>query len=276
MNTFNKTFKQLAIPYFKEVFDSIDAVMLKFEVPYYLVGASAIALQLLRKNLKPSRGTKDIDFAIMISSRKDFDNIVAELKIHGFNKVAASWRLYHPKYDTVIDLLPFGEIEQEFTQDFDEREGSLHILGFREVLENPDEIEIEEKIIKTPTLSGMVILKLIAWSDRPDQRGNDLYDILKVIENYFEIHHDRITEEHFDTFTDDFDPLRIAARVLGRDAAKYIEHSDLLKDRIKKVLDKNTVSPTDSDIARTWAQQRDCSLDDAHSLLKELKTGFFE
>lgn len=45
MNTSNQTYKELAIPYFKEVFKAIDEVMLKFNVPYYLIGASAIALE---------------------------------------------------------------------------------------------------------------------------------------------------------------------------------------------------------------------------------------
>ncbi len=86
MNTSNQTYKELAIPHFKEVFDCIDKVMLK-----------------------------------------------------------------------------------------------LHVLGFREVLKNPQTVRIEEKSLQIPSLEGMAILKLIAWSDRPEFRDNDLYDILKII-----------------------------------------------------------------------------------------------
>lgn len=57
MSISNQTYKELAIPYFKEVFDSIDEVMMKLKVPYYLIGASAIALELLKEGIKPSRGT---------------------------------------------------------------------------------------------------------------------------------------------------------------------------------------------------------------------------
>ena len=52
MSISNQTYKELAIPYFKEVFDCIDAVMMKLNVPYYLIGASAIALELLKDNNK--------------------------------------------------------------------------------------------------------------------------------------------------------------------------------------------------------------------------------
>ena len=75
MSTSNQTYKELAIPYFKETFDCIDEVMQEFKIPYYLIGVSAIALELLREGIKPSRGTKDIDFAIMLSSAKAYENI---------------------------------------------------------------------------------------------------------------------------------------------------------------------------------------------------------
>lgn len=277
MNTSNQTYKELTIPYFKEVFDSIDSVMIELKIPYYLIGASAIALQLLEEGFKPSRGTRDIDFAIMISSLKDFENIVEALEKHGFTKVQAPWTLYHKEYNTVIDLLPFGEIEQNYTVQFNKRVTDLHVLGFTEVLETTDEIMIEERVVKVPTLAGMVILKLVAWSDRPEERGNDLYDVLRIIENYFSFNYDEIVEEHFDTFPEDgFDQLKIAARVLGRKAGKYIKNSVHLTDRIKQTLDNNTSSVENSAIAKNWAQDKDWDLEYAHSLLEELKKGFFE
>ena len=72
-NTLNKTYKELAIPYFNEVFNIIDNTLLKLNIPYYLVGVSAVALELLKEGIKPSRGTKDIDFAIMIGSITEFE-----------------------------------------------------------------------------------------------------------------------------------------------------------------------------------------------------------
>lgn len=277
MNTSNQTYKELAIPYFKEVFDSIDEVMIKLNVPYYLIGASAIALALLKDGIKPSRGTKDIDFAIMISSIKDFEIIVEELEKYGFNKVEAPWTLYHPKYNVAIDLLPFGEIEENFTVNFNERYTDLHVLGFSEVLKDVSTVEIEDKSVQIPTLPGMVILKFIAWSDRPEERGSDLYDILRIIEHYFDLEYDEIVENHNDTFPEkDFDRLKIAARVLGRKTSAFLNVSEAIKERIQSTIDKNTVSPETSEIARQWIQNKDWDLEYAHMLLEELKTGLFE
>ena len=72
MTTLNQSYKELAIPYFKEVFEIIDEVMIKHSIPYYLIGVSAIALELLKKGIKPGRATKDIDFAIMISTFDEY------------------------------------------------------------------------------------------------------------------------------------------------------------------------------------------------------------
>lgn len=277
MSSSNQTYKELAIPHLREVFEAIDEVMLKYEVPYYLIGASAIALQLLKENIKPGRGTKDIDFAIMISSAGVFDSIVNELNKHGFNKVQAPWTLYHPGYNVAIDLLPFGETEGNITLNFHERQTDLHVLGFKEVLKDTNKVAIEEKYVQIPTLPGMVILKLIAWSDRPEDRGNDLYDILRIIEHYFSLNYDEIVEHHYDIFAErDFDQLMIAARVLGRHAGHFLIGSRQIKDRILLTLNNNTINPQTSIIARQWAQEKQWDLEYAHALLEELKSGLFE
>ncbi|MDG1729431.1 MAG: nucleotidyl transferase AbiEii/AbiGii toxin family protein [Algibacter sp.] len=278
MSTSNQTYKELAIPYFKEVFDCIDEVMLKLNVPYYLIGASAIALELLKDGIKPSRGTKDIDFAIMISSIQEFESIVKELSNYGFNKVAAPWTLYNDKYNIVIDLLPFGEIEENFTVNFNERYTDLHVLGFSEVLQEPETVQIEEKSIQIPSLPGMIILKLIAWSDRPEERDNDLYDVLRIIEHYFDLNFDEIVEKHNDTFPedDDLDQLKIAARVLGRKASSFLNVSEVINSRILKTINENVVDAKNSAIAKQWVTDKEWDLEYAVQILEEFKFGLTE
>ena len=277
MNTSGQTYKELSIPYFEEVFRIIDEVLSERSIPYYLVGVNAIALELLEKGLKPSRGTKDIDFAIMISSMKAFDEVAENLVSKGFNKVSAPWTFYHPEYKVVIDLLPFGEVEENDTINFNERYSDLHVLGFKEVLAQSKDIFIEEKIARIPPLHGMVILKLVAWSDRPEERDNDPFDILFIITKYFDLEFDDIIENHFDAFPEgDLNELQLAARVLGRKAATILQHSDKLKDRILTILEKNSINPAESPIAKQWAEKNDWDLEYAGSLLTELKRGIEE
>ena len=278
MSTSNQTYKQLSIPYFKEVFDCIDKVMIKLNVPYYLIGASAIALELLKEGIKPSRGTKDIDFAIMIASLQEFETIVEELSSYGFNKVEAPWTLYNDKFNVAIDLLPFGEIEENFTINFNERYTDLHVLGFSEVLQNPETVHIEEKSVQIPSLPGMVILKLIAWSDRPEERDSDLYDILRIIEYYFDLNFDEIVEHHNDTFPDDddLDQLKIAARVLGWKASQFLNVSEAIRNRILNTLNDNVSDAKNSAIAKQWVSKKEWDLEYAVQILEEFKLGIIE
>ncbi len=278
MSASNQTYKELAIPYFKEVFDCIDDVLVKLNVPYYLIGASAVALELLKGGIKPSRGTKDIDFAIMISSIQEFEAVVEELLKHGFNKVEAPWTLYNNKFNIAIDLLPFGEIEEKFTLQFNERYTDLHVLGFSEVLQETETVQIEEKSLQIPSLSGMVILKLIAWSDRPEDRDNDLYDILRIIEHYFDLNYDNIVEHHHDTFTEVaiFDQLKIAARVIGRDSSKFLNVSEAIKERILNTINDNVGDAKNSAIAKDWVKNKDWDLEYAVQILEEFHFGLMD
>ena len=209
--------------------------MIKHFVPYYLIGVNAIALELLKSGIKPSIGAKDIDFAIMISSLEEYERISASLQKEGFNKVKAPWTFYSDKYNVAIDILPFGEIEEKDTIKFNERYSDLHILGFREVLDDAEEVQIEDKIVNIPPLPGMIILKLVAWS-RPEERENDLADILKIVEHYF-------------------DQLLIAAIVLGRKSKQYLEKSKALSKRIKRLLNTNLNNQEESKIAKEWAHK---------------------
>ena len=144
MSTSSQTYKDLAIPHFKEVFDVVDRVMHKLGMPYYLIGATAIALELLKKGSKPFRGTRDIDFAIMVSSIEGYEHLTQELLAVGFCKHKAPWTFYWETNRAVIDFLPFGEIEQNEIVQFHKRYSDLHVLGLKEVLASPEEIPIEE------------------------------------------------------------------------------------------------------------------------------------
>jgi predicted nucleotidyltransferase len=273
----NQTYKELSIPYFRQVFEIIDEVLQRLKIPYYLIGVSAIALELLKQGKRPGRGTKDIDFAIMISNFEQFEEVIDELKKFGFNKVKAPWTIYHPEFNVAVDLLPFGEIEENDTINFNERNIDIHVLGFKEVLENTQTVKIEDKIAHIPSLQGMVILKLVSWSDRPEERVDDPQDVLRIIENYFNHNWDEIVEFHNDTFHDkNLDELMVSARVLGRKAAEILKKSKRLETRVLKILEENTSNPSRSAFAKNWVLDSDWTMEYAIEIINELKTGIKE
>jgi len=278
MSESNQNYKELATPFFREVFELVDDVLRNRGIPYYLIGVSAIALEMLKKGIKPARGTKDIDFAIMISSIDQFEEVVNDLEKAGFYKVEAPWTLVHREYDVIVDLLPFGEIEENNTVGFNERYTDLHVLGFKEVMKDSREYEIENRVVHVPPIPGMVILKLVAWSDRPEDRANDPYDILKIIEYYNDLEFETNMREHHDLISEenDFDDRIFSARILGRKAKAYLDESEDLKTRIFKVLEENTVDVEESRIAKSWALEKDWDLEYCVALLEEFKIGLSE
>jgi predicted nucleotidyltransferase len=120
----------------------------------------------------------------------------------------------------------------------------------------------------------MVILKLIAWSDRPEERGDDLHDILKIIQHYYTLAWDEIVEKHFDTLGRElFDEMHIAAEVLGRNARLYLQKSKAIEIRILQVLESNLHNAAKSTIAKEWARKLDSDIEYAFDMLSAFYRG---
>jgi predicted nucleotidyltransferase len=281
MTDISKSYKELGIPYFKEVFDLLDETFRARGIPYYLLGATAIALELLKDGIKPARGTKDIDFAIMISSKSEYEDFTKDLEKKGFIKVTAPWTFRHPEFDIVIDILPFGEIEENYTANFDQRQTDLHLLGLKEVMSEPTQVHVEERMINMPALHGMIILKLISWSDRPEERENDLGDILLIISKYYMLMWNHILDNHFDLLEDlkedgEKSQRLIASRVLGREAAIILRKSDQVKERVYGLLEDNLSKGFESIIAKDWAVKLDESIEYTLSIMHSFFIGIKE
>lgn len=278
MNTSKGSYKGLAIPFFGEVFALIDEVMLEHKTPFYLIGATAISLQLLKEGFKPARGTKDIDFAVMVASFADFDSIMQSLESKGFKRVENPLTLYHPTYKTTIDLLPFGEIEEKDTQGFIEREIDLVILGYAETLEHAEKIKLDETLVaKVPPLPAMMMLKFISWHDRPEWRSNDLDDLFLIISRYFDVASNEIFEFHGDLLdSEPFDQKLIAARLLGRKIARYLKNNQKLKERVLTILETQINRNENSEIAIAWATKNDHPMDYGLKLLSQIRQGIEE
>ncbi len=141
-------------------------------------------------------------------------------------------------------------------------------------MEEAVQVEIEEKMANIPPLPGMAILKLIAWSDRPEERENDLADILKIIQHYYDLKWDEIVEQHFDLLDKDpFDRLLIAAEVLGRNSRIYLKKSEAIYERVVKVLKNNLKDVSKSAIAKEWAIKLGTDIEYAFGLLNAFQKG---
>ena len=241
------TFKEYSFQDHMDVYQIMDSIMKSFGYEYYLIGANARDIQLYKAGVKPSRGTADIDFAVMIPTLKDYEEFIAKILNNGFKKTKHKYRVIYLESNTVVDILPYGEIAQDYTLNFDERDLELSVLGFEEVGTEIEQFEIDEKFtIPTTPAHGLIILKLISWNDRND-RNKDLKDIRSLLDAGWELYQDEVYDEdsiHFDLFdVEDFDIHNAAARIMGRKIKPLLDKCEPLKDTIMSLLQNEVMNP---------------------------------
>lgn len=248
INISKKTYKELSYPYFKEVFIIIDKVCREMNIEYYLIGAQAKNFHLLENGIVPKRGTKDIDFAVMMPDIKHYEEFKNLLVKNDFRKVNEPYRLIYDMTDTIIDLLPFGEIEEAGTVKFTEREIEISVIGMKEVSEYTVYAALDEITIKVSPLEGIVILKLVSFNEKPE-RKKDLDDISEILSNYFEINQERFHVEHLDIvdyLTDENYVQLAGARLMGRDMKKILSLSEKLSKQIESSIENELEEKTGS------------------------------
>ncbi|MCK5170374.1 MAG: hypothetical protein KAQ75_10885, partial [Bacteroidales bacterium] len=164
-----------------------------------------------------------------------------------------------------------------YTNFKDKFDTKITVLGFKEVYEKGTNLEkITGTSIKTATLPGICILKLIAWSEKPEVRQKDLKDFQTILDNYFEIESNQIYESHVDLFEEDAEIDLIAAQVLGRQIGDIIKDSKDLKEKIIAILEENISNPENSNMADIMVASMESSVVDAIGILEKVLTGIKE
>lgn len=238
-NISNKTYKELSLPFIEEVYRKIDEICVKNSVSCYLIGAQARDINLLESGIRPSRGTMDIDFAIMLPDMETYEKLFNDLLQSGFRDTKMPYRIIYDKTNTVIDILPYGEIEEKGTVTFTEREIELSVVGFKEVGQITQEMTLGNTNIRVTPMEGLFILKLISWDEKPSDRVKDLDDLQFILKNYFALNQERFYADHLDCLEDLSEihfQISAGARLLGRDMAAALKLSITLKKQIMKIL----------------------------------------
>ncbi len=282
MSTYRINFKQLRQrPDFLEMLAALEQGFEKFRVDFYLVGAVARDVWMTAINeIPPNRITRDIDFAIFIEDKGIYENLKSYLiEIEHFQPSKENNFVLLWQGRMQVDLLPFGNIEDENTKVSIESTGltSLNMPGFMEIYESGlPELDLEgEHRFKFCTLPGIVILKLIAWEDRPEIRRDDLKDILTILTHFFEMYTDQIYEYHSDLFgDDDFGLNLIAARVMGREMKKIAIKNEKLYGRLSNLLEKNTMDVNTSEMGKIMANWSNTTVEESLKPLLEIQLGF--
>lgn len=284
MSIYKISFKQLQQqPHISEMLTALEKGLNKYNIDFYLVGAVARDVWMTAINdIPPSRVTGDIDFAVFINDKNTYADLREYLiNVEGFIPYKGNGFVLKWKNIIQIDLMPFGEIEAKPSTITVEGTGltSLNMPGFKEIYDSGlPEAELEEKHrFKFCTLPGIVLLKLLAFQERPEIRRDDIKDISKILKHFFDMYADEIYEKHNDLFGDkDINLNWVAARVLGRDMGKIAQLNEALFLRIKKILKKNTLDIHSSNIAKIMAEFFQNTIEENVKLLEQVKIGYLE
>jgi predicted nucleotidyltransferase len=240
-NIYKISFNDLNIPGADQIFKSIIRISRDYDKKFFLIGALARDILLETIHKRPvQRATLDIDFGVVLSDWHQYEEIMKGFTaLAGFKKARESQRLIYND-SLFIDIVPFGNIalpddKIKWPPDYSI---VMSTLGFEEVYKHSVDVEFTNDIsIKVTSLEGLVILKLIAWSDRESDK--DALDLKIVLKNYFDINSDEIYKNHLDLIQrEDFDYLKCGARLLGRKLSEIIETNTRLKTKITELLEK--------------------------------------
>lgn len=240
----------------KPLLDEFENAVATLGIDFYLIGAVArdVIVTGIHKNAL-GRITKDIDFAVYISNNEDYDAL-RNLLISTGKFVPTKGNAFALIYDdrTTVDLLPFGAGVDDDGRVHVEGKGmtSISVEGFEEIFQHgtsPIEL-VQGNNFKVCTLPGIVLLKIIAYDDRPEVRAKDIKDIGAIIETYHNICHSEMLEDHLDLVEmDPYDERIIAARILGRQIKLILVQSEELHDRIRIILETTCSAGVKSQIA---------------------------
>jgi len=218
-------------PKFSEVFESVNGVLSELNIPYIVVGATARDLVLHHGyGAKIQRATDDVDFAIEVPDWDAFNVLKNKLGEKGFKETRSQHRLLSPT-ETVVDIVPFGDVENEDASIAWPPKGEvvMNVLGFKEAYDNAQWVRIQDEPaldIPVATPVGMSLLKIISWTDRAvELRNKDAKDIAYILSTYELIPEvkDALYAEEKILETYDWDVKQAGACLLGqraRDIAK--------------------------------------------------------
>jgi len=232
--------KDLRQDQLKELLQVVEKVFMKCDVDFYLLGAIARDTWYAKEQIA-SRATRDVDFAVYISEKSKYEEVLEELiSKHGFSEIKdVPFRLQTP-FTFTIDIIPFGEISIDDAVIPDENwDRPIFVNGFEEIFRKATvqvKNEDDDLEFKIATLPAILLLKLIAYDDRPEKRTQDPQDIVQIIENYFEVEKEMIWEEHHDLFDEDSELIEIGAKVIGREINQIISENKTLKERVLNIL----------------------------------------
>jgi predicted nucleotidyltransferase len=269
-----------------EVLKAVDHVARDLGIDYFVLGATARDIVLYGVfGIDPGRGTQDVDLAVAVRDWSQFELVKASLvATKEFSADPTTpHRLFH-HHDTLkkahpLDLLPFGGVEDGSNKIVwpPELSVAMNVAGYREALAAAQDVEIAPRfVVRVASLSGLAVLKLLAWADRGIEDPRDATDLVTIMRRYGDAgNEDRLYGEEMRVLESvEYNTDLAAPRLLGKDVGRIISQATL--DEILGLLgDARVGERLVKDMAKAIRGVED-SISEAEALLAQFKTGLEE
>lgn len=275
------TYAQLRQGNLRELFAVLESELAAEQIDFYLIGAIARDIWLTAlHHIEPGRITRDLDLAVLLANQDQYQSLRERL-LRTKRFVAQRDNAYTLIFEDgrPVDLLPFGALSMEgAVRVAGQGLTTIRVDGFEEVYQaGTESVAIDNQLFRVCTLAGIVLLKLIAYDDRPEHRSKDILDIGTILRHYFDIQAEEIYQSHTDLFEEeDFDITQTAARVMGRQMAPIVVLSHALLERIDRMLNHQINLDEQSPVAELLARDNRWSIRYALNLLEQIRRGVNE
>lgn len=191
---------------------------------FVLVGAAALG-----HHVPLPRSTADIDIAMVVSP----DDLDAVLGACGWARDPRMLQRWRGPDGVVVDVLPVSEALLTAGEvRFGDGDFVMSLAGFELALRYTEFVELPEsdERVEVASLAALVVLKIVAWLDRPYDRTKDLGDLAHVLEHALPPDDDRRWDPDHAVFESGLDHAAQSAFFVGREVALILDapHREVL------------------------------------------------
>lgn len=251
-------------------------------IKWMVAGASGRVLLLESVyGLPQGRATEDVDLGVMVANWDQYQKLVERIcKDEAFQPDPKERQRLRSRNDGLLDLVPFGDIESNSRtirwppdNDF-----VMSVMGFREAYAGAVEVDVGGLIVPVVNPVGLMLLKLMAWTQRRyTQPRKDAADMAYLLRYFSAILTEKVLFDHDYAAIEAaaFDLDVAACRVLGQKMANMAAKDT--RARALNILDSELKEETDSALVREIAEHlAGAGEERAYHLLESLRVGFVE
>lgn len=262
--------------------DAVAKAAAELKIDWMVTGAAGRVLLLEGVfGLPQGRATRDVDLGIMVASWERYKALVDRLRRdHRFQPDPKQQQRLLFGDDGMLDLVPFGGIESgdRMIRWPPDNDFSMSVIGFREAYADTINVKLDGLTVPVISPAGLVLLKLVAWSERHyAQPKKDAADLAYVLRHFGAILTEQaLFDEYFDAVeAAGFDVDLAASRVLGRKIATLAEKDT--QAFVLSLLQGELGHGTDSLLVREIREHMGGANEErAHDFLQNLMAGFVE